>query len=230
MLSLVVLLAATSFAQVGLPTTPKDLFTLTAPTPTVLELESVRNVTMTKGAPINMNGKQGTMTFVLARNKEAFAAISGDGEAPHFIHLRSLWNHTRQVPMHGKQYNVTMSANIFDKVATKVNVEDDKEKASYSIRDMMGHAYDAGMPFVVNKREYRVSLYDEVVNHDGIGTPDPSRQNIAIMAKEGKNDHKIYLIPLEEIPIGKMTIHELSGDKVGIARLDANRIALIPNP
>jgi hypothetical protein len=231
MLSLIVLLAASAFAQVGLPTTPKGLFSLTAPTPTVLELDAIKNATMTKGAPLNLNGKSGTMTFVLARNKEAFAAISGEGDAePRFFHLRSLWNHDQQVAVNGKNYKVSMSANVFDKVATKVHLESGNESASYSIREMMAHEFAVGQPFLVNGREYRVSIYDEVVKDDRIGKADPSRQNIAIMAREGKNDFKIYLFPLEETPVGKMTIHELSGDKVGIARLDAARVALIPNP
>jgi hypothetical protein len=212
------------------PTNPMSIAAVKEPA-SYLRLSEVRNNYQNSAASFPLNGRSATVSFCISRSQNAFMSVLGQDGGLSWVNIKSLLDDDKGISVNGRSYTVSLSANIFDKLNSKIRIKGNGESRSFSLRDLINAAFAKGFVFPIGQQEYRVFYYDDVSDNGGYGSSNVSRQDVVLVARD-KDDFSIFVVNAEEVPAGQIAVYTLAnGARAGLQKLENGSVlAMYPNP
>jgi hypothetical protein len=216
--------------QLGKPSAGVSMAAVKEPA-SYLRLSDVKNNYQNSAASFPLNGRNATVSFCISRNQNAYMSVLGQDGGLSWVNIKSLLDDDKGISVNGKNYTVSLSANLFDKLGSKIRIKGNGESRSFSLRDLINAAFAKGFVLPIGQQEYRVFYYDDVTDNGGYGASDVSRQDVVLVARD-KDDFSIFVVNAEEVPAGQIAVYTLANRaRAGLQKLESGAVlAMYPNP
>ncbi|MDE2490557.1 MAG: hypothetical protein KGM24_06890 [Elusimicrobia bacterium] len=174
-----------------------------------------------------LNGRTVWFGGAFDSKQNAYVSITVDGSAPLYFYVRGLLDQEQSVSIGGRSYTLSLSANIFHKLNSKIVLTDDASgrEIRFSIQDMLNAISAVGAPVRLSDQAYTVYYTDGV---DG-GRANPSARLFDFVYNQNGNFH-VYLIPETSVPSDRLAVFSMfNGKRVGLVAR-GGRLQVYENP
>ncbi|MBI4051082.1 MAG: hypothetical protein HY400_01105, partial [Elusimicrobia bacterium] len=198
-----------------------------------LDLSAVKNSHRKTTLKYPMGGVDTFISAQFSRDQKGYLSVWAPESVLAFFNVEKLLDKDGIVAVRGKIYYVKLSPNIFDKLGSKIIIENQmnsREKYSFKVRDLLKAVYETGYAVNFPDRAYRMAYYDEVTEKGGRVVLNPNQQMLVFGTHQSKDDYPTYWIDPNTIPSDGVAVYTFyNGKKVGLRKLD-NILEIYNNP
>jgi len=166
---------------------------------------------------------------VFDREQNAYLSLLVEGEAPRYYNVRGLLDREERVKIGSAVYQISLSANIFNRVKSEIhfeNVDNQGERGSFTLKKMVEALAAEGVPVTLSGQFYRVFYTDGLK----AGRSDPAARLFTFLTQEPNGDLRLYFIPVELVPAGRIAAFKMYEDRdVGLSQRDG-RLKIYEKP
>lgn len=214
----------------GATTLPKPISYQTfAPTAAAdLDLAALLNRHLKTNLRYQLSGRTVWFSGAFDRSQKPYVSVLVDGFAPLYFDVKALLNQEQHLAVGGASYTLSLSPNIFHKMKSKINLENDRnsrEAAHFSVQDMLDNVAAAGQRVALSDQSYQF-YYADGLNG---GVADPNAR-MFVFIYGSSSDFHVYLIPQNLVPSDRVGVFKMFNDKrVGLTSA-GGRLRVIENP
>lgn len=193
-----------------------------------LELAPLLNRHLMTRLHYRLSGRSVWFSGGFDRQQKPFVSVLVEGAAPRFFDVKGLLNEDQKVSVGGASYTLSLSANIFHRMKSTINLKNDansRESARFSVSEMLDAVAAAGEPVSFRDQAYRFYFADGLTG----GRPDPANRFFVFITGNSSDFH-VYMIPVASVPADRLGVFKLFNEKrVGLIARDG-RLEIYENP
>lgn len=189
-----------------------------------VDLAPILNQHLKTSLRFTLGGRTVWFSGAFDRQQNPFVSVLIDGYRPMYFNVKALLDQDQRIAIGSSNYTLSLSANIFHKMKSKINLVNDdnsRDAARFSVQDMLDAVDAAGRPVALSDQSYKFYYAD------GVGG---STEKMFVFIYGNSHDFHVFLVGENSVPSDKLAVFQMfNGKRVGLAKRDG-KLEIYENP